>query len=202
MERCPWALMNGKMTLYHDTEWGVPVHDDKKQFEHLMMEVMQCGLSWNTVLQKREVFRSCLAGFDFDRLASFTAEDAQRAMETPSMIRSPRKIAAIVHNAGRFQKVREEFGSFSEYLWRWTEGRTILYEGHQQGRIPAGNGLSALISADLKRRGFKYLGPVTVYAHLQSCGLINDHLETCPRFRELADVHPTVHRRPDEERGL
>ena len=131
---CPWALMNQEMRRYHDTEWGVPVHEDGKHFEHLMMEVMQCGLSWNTVLQKREVFRQCLAGFDWNRLAAFTGEDVARAMETPGMIRATRKIQAIIDNARCFQKVREEFGSFSEYLCAFTEGRTPGGEHPRQQR--------------------------------------------------------------------
>lgn len=199
---CPWALMNSEMRRYHDTEWGVPVHEDGKHFEHLMMEVMQCGLSWNTVLQKREVFRQCLAGFDWNRLAAFTGEDVARAMETPGMIRAPRKIQAIIDNARCFQKVREEFGSFSEYLWAFTEGRTILYDGHQAGNIPASNALSAAVSRDLKARGFKFLGAVTVYSHLQSCGVVNDHIEGCPRRRQLISIADVVHRPPEGEEGV
>ena len=190
MTRCPWCLINELETKYHDEEWGVPVHDDRKQFEHLMMEVMQCGLSWDTVLKKREIFRACFDGFDFDKVAAYTEQDVQRIMDTPGMIRSIRKIEAVITNARCFRQIRAEFGSFSDYLWGWTGGKTLLYKGHELGRIPASNALSERIGKDLKKRGMKYLGPVTVYSHMQSCGVINDHLESCYRYRQLIDSHP------------
>lgn len=124
MGYCNWSLVNEKMKKYHDEEWGIPVHEDLKQFEHLMMEVMQCGLNWNLVLQKREIFRQCFDGFDFDRVADYGEDDIQRILAVPGMIRSRRKIEAVIHNAGCFQKMREEFGSFSDYLWAYSEGRT------------------------------------------------------------------------------
>jgi len=198
-ERCPWCLTDDEMRRYHDREWGVPVHDDRIQFEYLMMEVMQCGLSWRLMIQRRAVFRRCFAGFDFDRVAGFGPADVQRILACDGMIRSPRKVAAVIHDARCFQQVRREFGSFSAYLWGFTGGRTYLYMGHQKGRIPSRNGLSDRISADLRARGFKYLGSVTVYAHLQSCGIINDHLGSCARYRQLLAVTDAVHRRPDHE---
>ena len=197
MNRCPWCLINELETKYHDEEWGVPVHDDHKQFEHLMMEVMQCGLSWDTVLKKRDIFRACFDGFDFDKVAAYTEQDVQRIMDTPGMIRSIRKIEAVITNARCFRQIRAEFGSFSAYLWGWTDNRTLLYAGHELGRIPASNALSAQIAADLKKRGMKYLGPVTVYSHMQSCGVINDHLRECHRYQRLIDEYPVV--RVDEE---
>ena len=117
MERCAWCLCNEQMIRYHDEEWGVPLHEDGKQFEFLMMEVMQCGLNWNMMIRKREIFRECFADFDFRQVAAFGEADIQRILETPGMIRSRRKIEAVIHNAKRFQEIREEFGSFSEYLW-------------------------------------------------------------------------------------
>ena len=191
MNRCPWCLINELETKYHDEEWGVPVHDDRKQFEFLMLEAMQCGLSWDTVLQKREIFRSCFDGFDFDRIAAYTEQDIDRIMNTPGVIRSKRKIEAVIHNARCVQKIRKEFGSFSAYLWGFTNCKTLLYQGHREGHIPASNSLSERISTDLKKRGMKFLGPVTVYAHLQAAGLINDHLKDCWRYQQLIDQYPT-----------
>ncbi len=185
MERCPWCLGNEKMIRYHDEEWGVPVHDDRKQFEFLMMEVMQCGLNWNMMIQKREIFRGCFDNFDFDKVSAYEETDIDRIMNTEGMIRSRRKIEAVIHNARCFQKIRAEFGSFSKYIWGFTEGKTYLYMGHQKGNVPARNGLSDRISADLKKRGLKYMGSVTVYSHLQACGIINDHWDGCFRYQEL-----------------
>lgn len=199
MERCGWCLCNEKMTRYHDEEWGVPLHDDRKQFEFLMMEVMQCGLNWNMMIQKREIFQNCFGQFDFDRVAEYGEEDVERIMAVEGMIRSPRKIWAVIHNARCFQEIRKEFGSFSRYLWDFSKEKTILYIGHQKGRVPAKNGLSDRISGDLKKRGFKYMGSVTVYAHLQACGIINDHAASCFRFQELAGQFPCVRKRRDQE---
>ena len=199
MERCSWCMCNEKMIRYHDEEWGVPVHDDRKQFEFLMMEVMQCGLNWNMMIQKREIFRNCFDNFSFDKVASYGEEDIQRIMETEGMIRSRRKIEAVIHNDRCFQEIRREFGSFSDYIWSFTEGRTYLYTGHQKGQIPAKNGLSDRISKDLKKRGLKYMGSVTVYSHLQACGMINDHLESCFRYGELLEVTDAVRKRRDHE---
>ncbi len=199
MERCPWCLGNEKMIRYHDEEWGVPVHDDRKQFEFLMMEVMQCGLNWNMMIQKREIFRACFDDFDFDKVAVYGETDIERIMGTDGMIRSRRKIEAVIHNAQCFQKIREEFGSFSEYIWGFTKGGTYLYMGHQKGDVPARNGLSDRISADLKKRGLKYMGSVTVYSHLQACGIINDHWEGCFRYRDLISCTDSVRKRRDHE---
>lgn len=200
MGYCNWSLVNEKMKKYHDEEWGIPVHEDTKQFEHLMMEVMQCGLNWNLVLQKREIFRQCFDGFDFDRVAGYGEDDIQRILAVPGMIRSRRKIEAVIHNAGCFRKIREEFGSFSDYLWAYSEGRTILYHRHELGEVPASNGLSDIISKDLKKRGFKYLGSITVYSHLQASGIINDHSADCPCYQRIIDQYPTVRKRRTKER--
>lgn len=185
MCRCPFAGANDKMIDYHDQEWGVPLYDDRRQFEFLMMEVMQCGLNWNMMIQKREVFRSCFDNFDYNRVSRYGQSDIARIMGTPGMIRSPRKIQAVIHNARRFQSVRDEFGSFSSYIWSFTGGKTYIYPHHQNGNIPPKNNLSDAVSADLKKRGFKYLGSVTVYSHLQASGIINDHWEGCFRYHEL-----------------
>lgn len=199
MERCAWCLCNEKMVKYHDEEWGVPLYDDKKQFEFLMMEVMQCGLNWNMMIQKREIFRKCFDGFDFQKVAAYTEEDILKIMETEGMIRSRRKIEAVIYNAQCFMKVREEFGSFSEYLWGFSKGKIILYMGHQKGNLPARNGFSDMVSKDLKKRGFRYLGSVTVYSHLQACGIIHDHEEKCFRYQEIIKEHQTIRKRRDNE---
>ena len=159
-------MCNEKMIRYHDEEWGVPVHDDRKQFEFLMMEVMQCGLNWNMMIQKREIFRQCFDNFDFDKVAAYGEEDIERILDTEGMIRSRRKAEAVIHNARCFQKIRDEFGSFSDYIWGFTEG---------------------------------YMGSITVYSHLQACGIINDHLETCFRYQELLDITDAVRKRRDKE---
>ena len=189
MTRCPWCLMNERQIKYHDEEWGVPVHDDRKQFEYLMLEVMQCGLSWDTVLKKREIFRACFDSFDFDKIAEYDQTDIEHIMDVPGVIRSRRKIEAVIGNARCVRQIRKEFGSFSKYLWSWTNGKMLLYRGHELGNIPASNVLSDRISKDLKKRGLKYIGSVTVYAHLQACGIINDHIKECARYQQLIDQY-------------
>ncbi|MCC2877616.1 DNA-3-methyladenine glycosylase I [Lachnoclostridium pacaense] len=195
MERCPWCLCNEKMTRYHDEEWGIPLHDDYRQFEFLMMEVMQCGLNWNMMIQKREIFRQCFDGFDYDKVAAYGDRDVERILVAEGIIRSRRKVEAVIHNARRFLEIREEYGSFSRYIWSFSKGKTILYAGHQKGRIPASNKLSDEVSRDLKKRGFKYMGSITVYSHLQACGVINDHGEGCFRYRDIIENYPTVRKR-------
>ena len=202
MAYCDWDLSSEITKRYHDEEWGVPKHDDSLQFEHLMMEVMQCGLSWDLMMKKREIFRECFAGFDFNKVARFNERDVERIMNTPGMIRSPRKIRAVINNAKQFLKIREEFSSFSEFLWAYTDGRTVIYERHPEGEIPVSNGLSFTISRELKRRGFKYMGPIVIYSHLQSCGLILDHDKRCPRFGEIASKYPVAHLPRDAEVGV
>ena len=195
MAYCDWDTTSELNIRYHDTEWGVPLHDDRGQFEFLMMEVMQCGLNWNMMIQKREIFRTCFQNFDYDKIARYDETDLERIMSTPGMIRSPRKIQAVIHNARCFQKIREACGSFSAFLWAYSDGRTILYNHHAEGYIPVSNGLSDRISQDLRRRGFKFLGTVTMYSHLQACGIINDHSLDCPRYREIVENYPTVRKR-------
>ena len=199
MSNCAWANVNEQERLYHDTEWGVPVHDDRVMFEHLCLECLQCGLSWDLMLTKREVFRQCFAGFDYDKVAAFGDEDVARIMETPDMIRSERKIRAVINNAQAYQKVREEFGSFCDYIWAYSGHKTILYQGHATGLTAVSNGLSAKISKDLKRRGFKFFGPVTIYSHLQACGIINDHGKDCPCYARINAVYPTIRKQRDQE---
>lgn len=196
MHTCEWPT-TPLYQDYHDHEWGRPVHDDKKQFEHLMLEVMQCGLSWITVLNKREDLRIAFDGFDYKKIALYTDADVERIMNAPNVIRSERKIRAIIHNAQRFIEVQREFGSFCNYIWAFTGGKTLVYEGHPEGNIPAKNELSERISNDLKQRGFKFLGPVTIYSHLQASGLINDHGRDCPCFDDINESTNIVYKRED-----
>ncbi len=200
MGYCGWNSASEIDRHYHDTEWGIPVHDDRKQFEYLMMEVMQCGLSWELMLRKREIFRQCFDNFDFDKVAAYDERDVERIINTDGMIRSPRKIRAIINNARCFQKIRNLYGSFSNYLWAYADGKTIIYSSHGGGRIPVSNGLSARISKDLKSKGFKYLGAITVYSHLQACGIINDHDTDCPCYQKINGSFPTITKLDDQDK--
>ena len=202
MSYCSWAKASPALQVYHHTEWGVPVHDDQTMFEHLCLESLQCGLSWSLMLKKREVFRTCFAGFDMDAMAAFTEADVERILATPDMLKSRRKVEALIRNARAAQAVREEFGSLCAYFWSFTDGRVLCYEGHGEGRIPVSNGLSARISTDLKRRGFSFVGPVTVYSHLQACGIINDHALGCPRRQEVLVGETVATLPPDGEQGV
>lgn len=178
---------------YHDHEWGRPIHDDQRQFEHLCLESLQCGLSWLTILNKREVIRQCFNHFDVDAVAIYTEIDIERIMSAEGMLKSRKKIEAIINNAKAFQRIQAEFGSFCEYIWAFTNHKTIIYKGHPEGDVPAKNELSTRISKDLKKRGFKFVGPVTIYSHLQASGLINDHGKDCPCFDEINQENPVVY---------
>lgn len=200
--RCGWCLgckSGEKMIRYHDEEWGIPLHDDIKQFEFLMLEVMQCGLNWDMMITKREIFRKCFSDFDYNAIAGYGEEDIERILSEEGMIRSRRKIEAIIGNACRFREIIAVFGSFEKYLHSFSGDKVILYQGHQKGYVPARNGLSDRISADLKKRGFKYLGSVTVYSHLQACGIVNDHSAECFRYKYICENYPTAVKRRDNE---
>lgn len=202
MAYCNWCNENNLLQKYHQTEWGIPVHKDRKQFEYLLLEVMQCGLNFNMMLQKRKIFKLCFSNFDYRKIADFNEQDIQRILNTDGMIRSRRKIEAIINNAVCFLEIRKEYGTFSRYLWLFTDNKTILYNHHAQGWIPASNGLSDRISADLKSRGFKYLGSITVYSHLQASGIINDHGEECSRYAQINRTYPTICLPRDHEKGI
>ena len=195
MGSCNWGFSSEAMRKYHDEEWGVPLHDDQKQFEFLMMEAMQCGLSWDLMIKKREIFRRCFDNFDYDLIAGYNDIDIDRIMNIEGMIRSRRKIETIINNARCFQEIRKEFGSFCNWLWAFSDGKTILYTGHADGDVPVSNGLSDRIAKELKKRGFKYLGTVTVYSHLQACGMINDHDKNCDCYERINSRYPTVIKR-------
>jgi len=180
----------------------MPLHDDKMQFEYLSLEVMQCGLNFGLVLRKRNILRMCFDDFDFDKVATYNDKDVERIMHTDGMIKSERKIRAIISNAAAYLRIREEFGTFSDYLWAFTDNKTVLYKGHEKGLIPASNLLSEKISKDLKKRGFKYLGPVVTYSFLQACGIINDHDTACPRRKYLIEHYKTVVKQRSGEKGV
>ena len=194
---CSWPT-TPLYQAYHDDEWGRPIHDDQHQFEHLCLESLQCGLSWLTILNKRDVIRQCFDCFDVDAVAKYTETNIECIMCTEGMLKSRKKIEAIINNAQAFQRIQDEFGSFCEYIWDFTNHKTIIYKGHSEGRVPAKNELSTRISKDLKKRGFKFVGPVTIYSHLQASGLINDHGKDCPCFNEINEANPVVYMTIDD----
>ena len=177
--RCPWCGTDPLYVRYHDEEWGKPVHDDQKHFECLTLESAQAGLSWITILRKRENYRLAYADFEVQRVASFTDEDVERLLADSGIVRNRRKIEASINNAKQFIKLQDEFGSFDSYIWSFVNNVPILNTWDRIEDVPATTELSELLSKDLKRRGFKFLGPTTIYAHLQATGLVNDHLASC-----------------------
>lgn len=197
MEKCEWCKDNEIMEKYHDEEWGIPLHNDQKHFEYLMMEVMQCGLNWRMMLQKRETFRRCFDNFDFQKIAAYDEKKIDQILNTPDMIKSPRKVRAIISNAAAYQKIIEDYGSFDEFLWDHSDHKTIVYRDHQKNPV-ASNELSDTISKELKKRGFKYLGSVTVYSHLQACGMINDHQENCFLYEKILSKYPVQFREKEK----
>lgn len=198
MSSCDWSGCHPIVSEYHDKEWGVPLHDDVKLFEFLMLECLQCGLSWETVMKKREIFRECFENYDFEKIACYGEDDIERIMNTEGMLRSLPKIRAVINNAARYIELRSEFGSFDSYIWSYSDGRAIIYD-RGEGRVPPSNGLSERIAKDLKKRGFKYLGAVTVYSFLQSCGVVNDHGADCPCYKRIVASYPTVTLPPEKE---
>ena len=199
---CGWAFANDMMRVYHDSEWGVPVHDDRQMFEHLTLECLQCGLSWSLMMKKRDIFRACFDNFDYNRIAAYDESDVQRILNTEGMLKSERKVRAVINNARSYQKLRKEFGSFCDWLWSFSDCKTIVYDGHPDGKIPVSNGLSEKIGKALKKRGFRYIGAITIYSHLQACGIINDHARACPCFEKINSMNPIVELPPDDEIGL
>lgn len=181
MNRCPWCLGDEKMIRYHDTEWGVPVHDEKTHFEFLLLECFQAGLSWKTILHKREAFGDAFDQFDCRRVASYGEDKINELIQDSAIIRNRRKIEAAIHNARAFLQISEQFGSFDAYIWGFTDGRIIHTDARSQDEIPATSPLSDTVSRDLKARGFKFVGSVTIYAHLQAIGVIDDHILSCFR---------------------
>jgi DNA-3-methyladenine glycosylase I len=185
MNRCEWAGKDPLYNEYHDQEWGLPVYDDGKIFEFLILETFQAGLSWITILRKRENFRKALDGFDYNKIARYDEAKVQQLMNDPGIVRNKLKIRATVSNAMAFLKVQEEFGSFSKYIWGFTGGKPIQNHFEKLSDVPARTELSDTISKDLKKRGFKFVGSTVVYAHMQATGMVNDHCTYCFRHKEL-----------------
>lgn len=184
--RCGWVSPNKpRYAQYHDEEWGVPVHDDRKMFEFLVLESFQAGLSWEIILNKRENFRKAFADFDFHQVARFDEARVQTLLQDKGIVRNQLKIRAAINNAQRYLEVIEEFGSFCSYFWAFTQNQPLQNHLKTLADIPAKTELSDRISKDLKKRGFKFLGTTVMYAHMQAVGMVNDHVETCFRFKEL-----------------
>ena len=184
--RCPWPPTDDPLYLaYHDTEWGVPVHDDLKLFEFLVLEAFQAGLSWRCVLYKRENFRAAFAKFDYRKVARFTARDVKRLMKDEGIVRNRAKIEATINNAQRFIEVRKEFGTFAKYMWSWVGGKPLVNRLRTMKDVKPFSPEALAWAKDLKQRGFKFLGPTVVYAHMQAVGMVNDHLVDCFRYKEV-----------------
>ncbi|HXY28075.1 MAG TPA: DNA-3-methyladenine glycosylase I [Acidimicrobiales bacterium] len=183
--RCDWATGGGAMQAYHDAEWGVPVHDDRTHFEFLVLEGAQAGLSWATVLKRREGYREAFAGFDPQKVARFTPGRVEKLLADPGIIRNRAKVAATVANARAFLAVQDEAGSFDAYIWGFVDGQPKVNRWRRIEQLPATSAESEALSKDLRRRGFRFVGPTIVYAHLQAAGLVNDHLVGCFRHGEL-----------------
>ncbi len=188
MKRCSWCGEDELYIKYHDKEWGVPVFDDRKQFEFMVLESAQAGLSWITILRKREAYRKAYEEFDPVKVAEFDENNIEELLKNDGIIRNRRKIESSINNAKRFMEVQREFGSFSEYLWRFVDYKPIVNKWKSEAEVPAKTELSERISLDLKKRGFKFLGPVIVYSHLQATGLINDHVADCFRYDEIKNA--------------
>ncbi len=183
--RCDWPADNPLMVEYHDTEWGVPVHDDRKLFEFLVLDAAQAGLSWLTVLKKRENYRKAFRQFDPEKVARFKAGKIEDLLADPGIIRNRLKVESAVANAKAMLEVREEFGSFDSYIWGFTGGKTIKNKWKKLDQLPAESDESRAMSKDMKKRGFKFCGPVICYAFMQAAGMVNDHLVHCFRYREV-----------------
>ena len=183
--RCSWCGNDPLYVKYHDEEWGVPVYDDAKLFEFLILETFQAGLSWITVLKKRENFREAFDNFDYKKISKYNDDKYEELLQNAGIIRNKLKIKATISNANLFIKVQEEFGSFSKYIWGFINGKPIKNEATTLNEVPATTELSDKISKDLKKRGFKFVGSTVIYAHMQATGMVNDHVVDCFRHKEV-----------------
>jgi DNA-3-methyladenine glycosylase I len=185
-KRCAWVRVDDSLMLeYHDREWGVPVHDDRTHFEFLILEGAQAGLSWTTILRKREAYRRAFDGFVPEKVARFTARRIEKLIQDPGIVRNRLKIESSVRNARAFLKIQEEFGSFDDYCWQFVKGKPKLNKLTSMQQIPATSPESDAFSKDLKQRGFNFVGSTIIYAHMQAIGMVNDHLTDCFRYRQL-----------------
>lgn len=186
--RCEWCLGNELYVNYHDEEWGVPVHDDKVHFEFLVLESAQAGLSWLTILKRRENYRRLYDGFDPHKVANYKTDRVEMMLEDPGIIRNRKKIESSISNAQYFLEIVDEYGSFDSYIWGFTDGKIINNQRKRLADLPANTPLSDTIAKDLKKRGFRFLGSTIIYAHLQSVGIINDHVVDCFRHKEVGSA--------------
>jgi len=185
MKRCHWAESGPLMQEYHDTEWGLPLHDDQRLFEALILDGAQAGLSWETILNKRENYRRAFHGFDVAKVARYKEKDVQRLLGNAGIIRNRLKINSAIQNARHFLEVQKEFGSFDRYLWQFVEGKTIVHRFKTMKQIPAQSQESEAMSKDLKKRGFTFVGPTICYAMMQAIGMVNDHIIDCFRYKQV-----------------
>ena len=183
--RCEWCLGSQLYIDYHDHEWGVPVHDDRKHFEFLILEGAQAGLSWSTILNKREGYREAFNDFDPESVAQFTEEDIEALLQNEKIVRNKLKVRSAVNNARCFLETQKEFGSFDNYIWSFVEDKPIINHWHEMKELPATSRESDALSKDLRKRGYKFVGSTIVYAHMQACGLVNDHVTSCFRYLDL-----------------
>ena len=183
--RCPWCEGDELYRRYHDEEWGVPVHDDRRHFEFLVLESAQAGLSWSTILKKRGNYRKAYRGFDPETVAAFGPGDVRRLLGDSGIVRNRLKIESSINNAKRYLEIQKEFGSFDAYLWGFVGGAPVVNRRETLEEIPAATELSERVSRDLKKRGFRFVGSTILYAHLQAVGVVNDHLVSCFRYGEL-----------------
>jgi DNA-3-methyladenine glycosylase I len=183
--RCNWCLKDELYIRYHDEEWGVPVFDDNKMFEFLTLETFQAGLSWYTVLAKRENFRSAFYAFNAEKMAAMQEKDVQKLLQNPGIIRNQAKIRAAIHNAKLFLEISDGASAFSDFLWSFSKGKTLVSEAAELNEIKATTKESDVMSKELKARGFKFVGSTVCYAHMQATGIVNDHLQSCFRYNEL-----------------
>jgi DNA-3-methyladenine glycosylase I len=191
--RCRWAEgVSLDYIRYHDEEWGVPVRDDRTQFEFLLLEGAQAGLSWSTILNKREGYRKAFADFDPARVARFTTKRTEKLLQDPAIVRNRLKVQSAVTNARAFLAVQEEFGSFSDYIWGFVDGRPVQNRFRRDAEVPATSAVSDALSKDLKQRGFRFVGSTIIYAHMQATGLVNDHVVGCFRHRPCARLGRTT----------
>ncbi|CAD5125430.1 unnamed protein product [Dimorphilus gyrociliatus] len=183
--RCDWSLGCEEEIVYHDKEWGVPVHDDRIHFEFLTLEGAQAGLNWRTILKKREAYREAFDNFDVEKIAEYKEEKIENLMKNPGIVKHRLKINSTVKNAKLFLDIQKEFGTFDSYVWKFVDNKRIVNKWEKTGDVPATSKESDQLSADLKKRGFKYCGSTIMYAYMQACGLINDHLVTCFRYGQV-----------------
>lgn len=188
MKRCSWATHSESMRKYHDKEWGVPVHNDRELFEFLILEGAQAGLSWSTILNKRENYRKAFDNFNPNKIAKYTKRDINRLLKNSGIVRNRRKIEATIVNAQKFLEIKKEFDSFNKYIWRFVDGKPIVNKFRKLSELPANTEISDIMSKDLKKRGFKFVGSTICYAFMQAVGMVNDHTIDCFRHKKIGTM--------------